>query len=138
MREGVKQSVLSVCQSVSQSVSQSVCSEIRIFTSLVPRLGLGTRLNIYYVKGLLYAAVTWQSKKNVCVPDRDQSSLLLCISNSFIFNIGIVRHFDMVNLLDIRWRPVSVRSPTYRKSIRIHSNLLAHYSGKFYGNNRFL
>ena len=31
----------------------------------------------------------------------------------------------------------TVRSPTYRKSIRTHSNLLARYNGKFYGNNRF-
>ena len=45
--------------------------------------------------------MTWQSKKkNVCVPDRDQSSSLLCISSSFLFNIGIVHHFDMVNHLD--------------------------------------
>ena len=46
-------------------------------------------------------AVTWQSKKsNVCVPDRDQSSLLFCISSSFPFKIGIVHHFDTVNHLD--------------------------------------
>ena len=46
-------------------------------------------------------AVTWQSKNNnVCVPDRDQSSSLFCISSSFLFNVGIVRHFDMVNHLD--------------------------------------
>ena len=31
----------------------------------------------------------------------------------------------------------SVRSPTYRKSIRAHSNLLARYNGKFYGNIQF-
>ena len=36
----------------------------------------------------------------VCVPDRDQNSSLLCISSSFLFNIGIVHHFDMVNHLD--------------------------------------
>ena len=46
-------------------------------------------------------AVTWQSKKKkVCVPDRDQNSSLLCISSSFLFNCGIVRHFDTVNHLD--------------------------------------
>ena len=57
--------------------------------------------HIYYVKGLLYMAVTWQSKRNnVCVPDRDQSSSLLCISSSFLFNVGIVHHFDTVNRLD--------------------------------------
>ena len=37
---------------------------------------------------------------NVCVPDRDQNSSLLCISSSFLFNIGIVHHFDTVNHLD--------------------------------------
>ena len=47
---------------------------------------------------LLYVAMTWQS--NVHVPDGDQSSSLLGISNSFLFNIGIVHHFDMVNHLD--------------------------------------
>ena len=41
----------------------------------------------------------------MCVPDKDQSSSLFCISSSFLFNVGIVRHFDMVNHLDIRWRP---------------------------------
>ena len=35
------------------------------------------------------------------------------------------------------WPHIAVRSPTYRKSIRTHSNLLARYNGKFYGNNRF-
>ena len=46
--------------------------------------------------------MTWQSKKNnVCVPDRDQSSSLLCISSYFLFNIGIVHHFDTVNHLDM-------------------------------------
>ena len=70
MREGVKKSVLSVCQSVCQSVSLSV---------------------------------RW--KINVCVLDRDQSSSLFCISSSFLFNVGIVGHFDTVNHLDIRWRP---------------------------------
>ena len=50
--------------------------------------------------------MTWQSKKNnVCVPDRDQSSSLFCISSSFLFNVGIVSHSDTVNHLDIRWRP---------------------------------
>ena len=82
------------CPSVSLSVSQSVCSE-NFWNQ-----------HIYYVKRLLYVAVTWQSKqKNVCVSDRDQSSSLLCISSSFLFNVGIVRHFDMVNHLDIWWRP---------------------------------
>ena len=37
---------------------------------------------------------------NVCVPDRDQNSSLLCISSSFLFNIGVVHHFDTVNHLD--------------------------------------
>ena len=36
----------------------------------------------------------------VCVPDGDESSSLLCISSSFLFNIGIVHHFDAVNHLD--------------------------------------
>ena len=44
--------------------------------------------------------MTWQYKKNVCGPDRDQSSSLLCISSSFLFNVGIVHHFDTVNHLD--------------------------------------
>ena len=53
-------------------------------------------------KGLLYTAVTWQSKRiiDVCVPDRDQSSSPLCISSSFLFNVSIVHHFDTVNHLD--------------------------------------
>ena len=34
-------------------------------------------------------------------PDWDQSSSLPCISSSFLFNIGIVYHFDTVNHLDM-------------------------------------
>ena len=51
------------------SVSLSVClSSEKILNQI-----------IYWVKQLLYAAMTWQSEKNnVCVPDRDQNSSLLC------------------------------------------------------------
>ena len=46
-------------------------------------------------------SITWQSKKeNEFVPNKDQSSSLLCISSSFLFNTGIVHHFDTVNHLD--------------------------------------
>ena len=37
----------------------------------------------------------------VCAPDRDQRGSLLCIFSFFLFNIGIVHHFDMVNHLDM-------------------------------------
>ena len=59
---GLKQSVLSICQFIIQFVSQS-------------------------------------SENNVCVPDRDQSSSLLCISSFFLLNIAIVHHCDMVHHL---------------------------------------
>ena len=36
-------------------------------------------------------------KITACVPDRDQSSSIVCISNSFLFNIDIVHHFNTVN-----------------------------------------
>ena len=49
-------------------------------------------------------------KNNVCVPDRDQSSSLLCISSYFIF--GIVHHFDMVNHLDTVETGHSMRTPS--------------------------
>ena len=34
--------------------------------------------------------------KNICIPDRDQSSSLLRISTTFMINIGIAYHFEMV------------------------------------------
>ena len=40
-------------------------------------------------------------KKKRWVPDRDQSSSLLCISSSFLFNIGIL----IPSTTWIRWRP---------------------------------
>ena len=36
----------------------------------------------------------------MCVPERDQNNSLLCISSSFLFNIGIVHHFHTVNHFD--------------------------------------
>ena len=55
-------------------------------------------------------------KSYVCVPDRDQSSSLLCISSFFLFNIGIVHHFDTVNHLDTvetghMWTPSTCSRP---------------------------
>ena len=91
MREGVKKSVLSVCLSVYLSICPVKNFEIRTFTRLKDCCTRQWHGNL--------------KKNNVCVPDRDQSSSLFCISSSFLFNIGIVSHFDMVNRLDIRWRP---------------------------------
>ena len=87
MREGVKKSVLSVCLSVCPVKN----FEIRTFTTLKNCCTPQWHGNL--------------KKNNVCVPDRDQSSSLFCISSSFLFNVGIVSHFDTVNHLDIRWRP---------------------------------
>ena len=35
-----------------------------------------------------------------CIPDRDQSGSILRISSFFLFNNGIVRHFNTVNNSD--------------------------------------
>ena len=78
------------CPSVSQSVSLSV-SPLKNF-----EISTFTRLKDCYTQ-------QWHGnlkKNNGCVPDRDQSSSLFCISSSFLFNIGIIHHFDMVNHLD--------------------------------------
>ena len=88
-------------------VSQSVCLSSDTFWNQ----------HIHWFKQLLYVAMTLQSKKNnVCVPDRDQSSSLLCISSSFLLNIGIVHHFDTVNHLDTvetghMWTPSTCSCP---------------------------
>ena len=77
---------LSVCQSVCQSVCPVKIFEISTFTRLKDCCKRQWHGNL--------------KKNNVCVPDKDQSSSLLCISSSFLFNIGIVHHFDTVNHLD--------------------------------------
>ena len=84
MCEVVKELVLSICQSVCQYGEK-----------------FGNQ-HIYWVKQLqlLYVTITYLKKNNVCVHDRDQSSSLLCVSSSFLFNIGIVHHFDTINHLD--------------------------------------
>ena len=70
------------------SVSLSVCQSSEKFWNQ----------HIYWVKQFLYVVMTWQStKNNACIPGWGQSSSLLCISTSFLFKIGIVHHFDMVN-----------------------------------------
>ena len=78
------------CSSVSQSVCLSICP--------VKNLKISTSTG-------LSKCCTWRwhsslKKFNVCVPYRDQSRSLLYISSSFLFKIGIVHHFDMVNHLD--------------------------------------
>ena len=40
--------------------------------------------------------------KNVCVPDLDQNSLILCISSAFVHNDGIVCHLNLIQ--SKRWR----------------------------------
>ena len=42
---------------------------------------------------------------NVCVPDRDQSSSLLCISNSFLFITLVLSTILIRSTTWIRWRP---------------------------------
>ena len=78
------------CPSVSQSVCLSVCPvknfEISTFIGLNNCCTRRSHGNL--------------KNNNVCVPDRDQNSSLLSISSSFLFNIGGVHHFDMVNHLD--------------------------------------
>ena len=60
----------------------------------------GVKQSVLSVCRSVSLSVQWKIN-NVCVPDRDQSSSLLCISSSFLFNIGIVHHFDTVNHLDM-------------------------------------
>ena len=71
MREGVKQSFLSV--------------------SSVKNLNL----NIDRVKYFLKLTVALTLQKKGCVPHREQSG-----STYPLFNVGIVRHFNMVNIMD--------------------------------------
>ena len=83
MREGVKQLFLTFCQFVILSVLWKF---------------LQTGLNdsktdscIDIVKKVTY----------VYVPHKEQSGSTLCISSSFLFNVVIVHHFNMVNTLDM-------------------------------------
>ena len=79
-----------VLRPLSNRFCQSVCLsdksfEISIFTSL---------------KSCCTRQWHGNLKKNVCVSDGDQSSSLICISSFFLFNVGIVHHFNTVSHLD--------------------------------------
>ena len=40
-------------------------------------------------------------KRDICVPHRQKSGSILRFSNSFLFNVRIVCHFNMVNTSDV-------------------------------------
>ena len=76
---GINQSVFSVCRLA--SVHQK-----------------NYNLAIYRVERL--ATNILKINIDVCTPTRDHSSSILHISSSFLFNINIIRHFNVVNNLN--------------------------------------
>ena len=100
--------------------------------------------HIYLVKGLLYAAVTWQSKKRVMfvyLIETKACSSLFCVSSSFLFKVGIVHRFVTVNHLDMVEtghmltpstcsRSPASSFPVLRKAGRGPGNEATHSSGR--------
>ena len=85
----------SVSQSVSQSVSLSVCP-VKHF-----EISTFTRLNNCCTQ-------RWHGNlknNNVCVPDREQNSLLLCISSPFLFKTLVLSTILIRSTTWIRCRP---------------------------------
>ena len=78
MCSGVKQSVLFVCQFVSLSV----------------------QCKFWRVSNFWNWLTLYKKERDVCVSHRKQSSFTLCSSSCFLFNVGIVHHFNTVDTLD--------------------------------------
>ena len=98
-QRGFKQSDLTICQ----FVSPVKIVEISTFTGLNMQL--------------LYVAVTLESKKNVCVPDRDENSSLLCISSSFYLTL-VLSTILIRSSTWIQWKP-SICGLQVRVRVRI-------------------
>ena len=47
------------------------------------------------------SSIEFVKKSDVCVPHRQQSGSILRFSSSFLFNVGIVYHFNTVNTSDM-------------------------------------
>ena len=81
MCEGVKESVLSVCQSVSQSIRQTVCLSVCPVKNFEISTFAGLKFAVCGDDMAIY---------NVCVPDRDQSSSLLCILRTLKVGLNLL------------------------------------------------